>query len=183
MIKIGQEKRWKVLPNVDYGRDLDATFPLAPNFKYGEAVESAIAVELGIANVPTEAEWKTIETFAVFILQPLRNRKGRISLSSWFRCAKLNRHPKIGSTEKSYHEKGGAGDLEPHECSLMELLEEAHTLNYSEIIAEYFPNGWVHVAFIKGDDRRRLKLKDADRHYELVTIEQLRELYPSGGQK
>lgn len=180
MIKLGQDKRWKVLPNVDYGRDLDASIPNANNFKYGEAVESETAVALGIANVPTEAEWKVIETVAVFMLQPLRNKKGRLKVSSWFRCAELNRHPDIGSSATSFHEKGAAVDLEPQECSLMELLEEAYKLNFSEIIAEFFPNGWVHVAFLRGDDRRRLKLKDKLHHFKLVTIDYIRKLYPQG---
>lgn len=170
-------KQWKVLPDVDYGRDLDAVIPGAPNFRYGEAVQSDIAVKLGIANVPTEAQWKAIETVAIFILQPLRTRKGPLKATSWFRCAELNRHPEIGSSEKSYHERGCAVDIEPQNCSLMELLEEAYKLNFSEIIAEFFPDGWVHVAFMRGDDRRRLKLKDKLHHFTLVTIEQLRKWY------
>jgi len=69
MIRSDQHVKWEVLADIDYGRDLDAVIPGAPNFQYGEAVESAIAVKLGIANIPTEAEWKAIETVAVFILQ------------------------------------------------------------------------------------------------------------------
>lgn len=180
MIRSDQHVKWKVLADIDYGRDLDAVIPGAQNFQYGEAVQSATAVKLGIANVPSEAEWKAIETVAVFILQPLRNRKGALKATSWFRCAQLNRHPKIGSSERSYHERGCAVDLEPKNCSLMELLEEAYTLNFSEIIAEFFPDGWVHVAFMRGDDRRRLKLKDKLHHFTLVTIDQLRKLYPKG---
>lgn len=179
MIKEGQELRWKVLAGVDYGRDLDATIVGTQNFKYGEVVESAIAVQHDIANVPTEAQWKAAEQYTVFILQPLRTRKGRIHMASWFRCHELNSHPDIGSSDTSFHCTGGGGDLEPQECSLMELLEEAHTLHFSEIIAEWFPNGWVHIGFLKGDDRRRLKLKDKTHHYTLVTIEQLRKLYPN----
>jgi len=169
--------KWLVLPNVDYGRDLDAFIPGAPNFQYGELVESAKAVELGIANVPSEAEWKALETYALFILQPLRNRVGRIKISSGYRCKALN--DAIGSSDTSFHRKGCACDLEPQECTLMELLEVVYTLHFSEIIAEYFPDGWVHVAFLKGDDRRMLKLKDPSHNYTRITIEQLRKLYPS----
>lgn len=167
--------KWLVLPDIDYGRNLDAPIPNAPNFQYGELVQSAKAVELGIANVPTEAEWKALETYAIFILQPLRNKIGRIKVNSGFRCKELN--DVMGSSDTSFHRKGGACDLEPLDCSLMELLEEAYKLHFSEIIAEYFPTGWVHVGFIKGDDRRMLKLKDATHNYERVTIEQLREIY------
>jgi len=179
MIRLDQHKRWKVLANVDYGRDLDAYIPNAPNFQYGEAVESATAVKHGIANIPTETQWKAIETFAVFIAQPLRNKCGAIRVSSLFRCVELNSHPDIGGSEKGFHPTGGGADLEPLECTLMELLEEAYKLNFSEIIAEHFPNGWVHIGFLKGDDRRRLKLKDKLHHFTLITIEALRKLYPT----
>jgi hypothetical protein len=168
---------YSVLPKVNYGRKLDDPIPNAPSFTFGEFVQSVTAVELNIANVPTEAEWKNIENFAVFIAQPLRNKCGRIKISSGFRCKALNSHPKIGSSDRSFHVTGGAADLEPLDCSLMELLEEAYKLNFSEIIAEFFPTGWVHVGFLKGDDRRRLKLKDPTHHYAIVTIDQLREIY------
>ena len=178
MIKIGQHERWKVLPNVDYGRDLDATIPGAPNFKYGEVVESETAVKHAIANVPTEAQWKAAEQYAVFILQPLRNRKGRIHMSSWFRCHALNSHPDVGSSYTSFHCTGGGGDLEPQECTLMELLEEAYKLPvFAEIIAEYFPDGWVHIGALVGDNRRKLKLKDQSHNFSAITIENLRKLY------
>jgi len=170
--------KWLVLPGVDYGRDLDAVIPGAQNFQYGELVESAKAVKLGIANVPTEAEWKNLEIYAVFILQPLRNKCGRIKVSSAFRCKALN--DAMGSSDTSFHRKGAAGDLEPQDCTLMELLEVAHTLHFSEIIAEYFPDGWLHVAFLKGDDRAMLKLKDYAHNYQHVTLSHLRKLYPKG---
>ncbi len=168
--------KWLIIPNVNYGRDLDAFIPGAQNFQYGEFVQSQKAIDHNIANVPTEAQWKNIEAFAVFIAQPLRTKCGRIKISSGYRCQDLN--DLLGSSEASFHRIGGACDLEPQECTLMSLLEVAYTLNFSEIIAEYFPDGWVHVGFLKGDDRRMLKLKDASHNYARITIEDLRKLYP-----
>ena len=167
-----------ILPNVDYGRDLDAYIPNAPNFQYWEVVSSIQAVRLGIANIPTEEQWRNAEIFAVNVLQPLRNRLGAITVSSWFRCPSLNKA--VGSSDTSFHLTGGAGDLEPQECSLMELLEGAYKLHFSEIIAEFFPDGWVHVAYLKGDDRRLLKLKDQLHNFARVSIDQLRKFYPKG---
>lgn len=176
MIRPDQHKKWKVLPNVDYGRDLDAFIPGCPNFQYGEVVQSAKAVALGIENVPTEAQWLAAETFCRFILQPARNHCGAISISSWFRCPELNTAVNSGPT--SFHLTGGAGDLEPLDATLMQLLTFIHGLHFSEIIAEFFPNGWVHAAFLRGDDRKMLKLKDATHHYERVTLSALNKMYP-----
>lgn len=182
MIRSDQHKRWKVLPNVDYGRDLNAQIPGAPNFYYGEAVQSDTAVKHGIQNIPTEAEWKRIESFARNVLQPLRNRFGRLRLSSWFRCVKLNSHPDIGGSTLGFHPTGGGGDIERMDGgSLMEMLVWAyHNLpEVGEIIAEHFPHGWVHIGYIAGDNRRKLKLKDAKHHFAHVSIEALLKLYPS----
>lgn len=163
-----------ILPNVDYGRDLDAY--ISKNFQYWEFVSSKKAVELGIANVPTEAEWQRIEFLVKYIVQPLRDKKGRIRVSSAFRCKALN--DANGSTDTSFHRLGCAVDLEPLECSLMELLEEAYKLpNWSEIIAEYFPNGWLHIAYKENDNRKMLKLKDKLNHYKRVTLDILRKKY------
>lgn len=178
MIRSDQHVRWKVLPNVDYGRDLNAQIPGAPNFYYGEVVQSATAVKHGIKNIPTESQWKAAEAFARNVLQPLRNKCGRIIMPSWFRCIKLNSHPDIGGSDKGFHPTGGGGDLDPQECSLMELLEAAYALpEFAEIIAEHFPDGWVHIGYLSGDNRRKLKLKDKTHHFARVEIGELREMY------
>lgn len=181
MIRSDQHVRWKVLANVNYGRDLNAQIPGAPNFYYGEVVQSATAVKHGIKNIPTEAQWKAAENFARNVLQPLRNRFGGLHLVSWFRCIELNTHKDIGGSERGFHPSGGGGDIERLDGgSLMEMLDWAyHNLKeFGEIIAEHFPNGWVHIGYIAGDNRRKLKLKDKTHHFTLITIEALRKLYP-----
>jgi len=166
-----------ILEGVNYGRDLNAKIKGCENFYYWEVVSSEIAVRHNIANIPTEAQWLAAEEYAVRILQPLRNIIGAIRMSSWFRCKKLN--TLVGSTDGSFHVTGGGGDIEPLDCPLMECLEEAYKLTFSEIIAEFFPNGWVHVAHLKGDNRRILKLKDTTHHFTRVTIDALQKLYPN----
>lgn len=169
-----------ILQGVDYGRDLDAYIPGAHNFQYWEAVSSETAVKHKIKNIPTEAQWKNIESYAKDVLQPIRNAKGGIHMSSWFRCVELNSHKDIGGSDKGFHPTGGGGDLEPQDCSLMELLDWAYVNlpEYGEIIAEHFPNGWVHIGYLKGDNRRKLKLKDKTHHFTHITIQELRRLYP-----
>lgn len=164
-----------ILPNVDYGRDLDAY--VSKNFQYWEFVSSQLAIRHNIVNVPTEAEWQNIELLVKEVLQPLRDKLGKaLVINSGFRCKKLN--DLAGSNDRSYHRLGCAIDIDSTKVTLMEILELAYSLpKWSEIIAEYFPNGWVHVAYSSGDQRKRLKLKDSTHNFSLVTIDQLRKLY------
>lgn len=164
-----------ILPNVNYGRDLSATIPGTNNFKYWEVVSSELAVRHGIANIPTEAEWLVAEEFARKVLQPMRNKIGAVRISSWFRCKKLN--DAAGSSDSSFHRTGGAADIEPIKVSLMACLEVCYAGEFSEIIAEYFPSGWVHCGYLVGDKRKMLKLKDHTHNYSRITIEELRRMY------
>lgn len=164
-----------VLPNVNYGRNLEEF--VTENFQYWEFVSSMNAVRLGIANVPNEQEWKNIEFLAKNVVQPIRDAIGKpLTINSGFRCKKLN--DAAGSTDTSFHRLGCAVDLDSENIPLMKILEIAHGLPaYSEIIAEYFPQGWVHVAYKEGDNRKMLKLKDPKHHFARVTIDTLRKLY------
>lgn len=162
-----------VLDGVNYGRDLDAN--VSKNFKYWEFVSSITAVRHGIANVPTEAEWKNIEYLVKEVVQPLREKVGAIDISSGFRCKKLN--DLAGSSDTSFHRRGAAVDLEPKECSLAALLQIANDMEYSEMIAEYFPHGWVHIAYIQGDTRKLLKLKDVTHNFSRMKIEDILKIY------
>jgi len=164
-----------VLHDVNYGRDLNAVIPGTKNFKYWEVVSSELAVRHGIANIPTEAEWLVAEEFARTVLQPIRDKIGTVRISSWFRCKKLN--DKVGSSDSSFHRTGGAADVEPLKVSLMACLEACYAGEFSEIIAEYFPHGWVHCGYLPHDKRRMLKLKDLSHNYSRITIEELRRLY------
>lgn len=164
-----------VLPNVDYGRDLDAY--VSKNFQYWELVSSDKAVRLGIKNVPTEAEWNNLEYLVKNGLQPLRDILGKpVTLNSAFRCKALN--DAVGSTDTSFHRIGCGADIDSDTVPLMEILEAAYNLpQWSEIIAEYFPYGWVHLGMRKGDDRKMLKLKDPKHNYARITMDKLKQMY------
>lgn len=167
-----------VLDGVDYGRDLDAY--VSKNFQYWEFVSSMQAVRLGIENVPTEAEWQNIEKLVKNILQPMRDKLGKpVTINSGFRCKKLN--DAAGSTDTSFHRLGCAVDIDSESIPLMDILDIAYGLpKWSEIIAEYFPHGWVHVAYKEGDNRKMLKLKDPKHHFKRVTKDELDKLYKKG---
>lgn len=163
---------------MDWGRDLGSKIPGAPNFTYGEFVRSDTAIRKGIVNKPNEAQWQNVEYLAVNVLQPVRNEFGRITLLSGFRTVELCLA--LGSSAKSFHAQGGAGDIEPYDRStrLFDVLKWIYeNIEYSELIAEFFPDGWVHVGKLQGDNRKMLKLKDAHHNFAQVDIDYIGNLY------
>lgn len=150
----------------------------APNFRYGEFVKSYIATRLGIENIPNEEQWRCIELLASNILQPIRDTFGAIRISSGFRSVKLCEA--IGSSKHSNHTRGQAVDIEPlvKGVTLYEILEFVHNkLDYRELIAEYFPEGWCHIAYREGANNKQLKLKDKKHDYLRVNLNYIKSLY------
>ena len=151
----------------------------ASNFTYGELIKSDTAQRCGIQNIPGESEWRNLEVLAYCILQPIRREFGPIIITSGYRSKELCL--KIGSSINSNHTRGEAADLEPvSDIPLIEIIEFIyHKLEFRELIAEYFPNGWIHVAYRrkKKGNTRQLKLKDKDHNYTHVSIDYLKKLY------
>jgi len=163
---------------MNYLRDLNAKIPEAENFRYKEFIKSDTALRLGIPNVPREHAWVCIEKLARNIIQPVRSHFGRMRITSGFRTVKLCKA--IGSSAKSNHTRGQAADIEPvdSDIRLFDVLEWIHeNLEYRELIAEFFPQGWIHVAYRENANDRILKLKDANHHYSRVSIDYIRNIY------
>ena len=163
--------------DTDYGRDLTAN--ISENFKYWEFVSSETAMKNGIKNIPNEQEWQNIEFVVKTILQPLRDKLGiPLTVNSGFRNSMLNKLS--GGSETSFHRLGCAVDVDVDttKLPLVNVLEAAYELpEWSEIIAEYFPGGWVHIAHKKGDNRKMLKLKDNKHNFAKVTLEYIKNIY------
>ena len=147
------------------------------NFTYEEFTKSDVAIRFAIDNTPNDEQLKNIEILTSKILQPIRNKFGKIRITSGFRSPELCR--KIGSSIHSNHTRGEAADIEPIEnIKLFTILEWIHfNLDYRELIAENFPNGWIHVAYREGDNNKQLKLKDSRHHYSIETIDYIRKIY------
>lgn len=159
-------------------RDLNSKIPGAESFTYKEFVTSETAIRKGIKNEPNEEQWKAIEELARNVLQPIRNKFGRIRITSGFRSVALCNA--VGSNSNSNHARGEAADIEPIEpnVTLMDILLFIHEcLPYRELIAEFFPNGWVHVAYRKNGNEKILKLKDNKHNYDRVKIDEIKKIY------
>ena len=157
-------------------RNLNAKIPGARNFKYKEFIKSDIALRRGIDNIPTEAHWQNIEKLAVNVLQPVRNNLGRINITSGYRSRKLNKATK--GSKRSLHCFGCGSDIESEKVSLLYLLEWIYNnCEFRELIAEFFPGGWVHVGYVERWNVKKLKLKDKDHNYKLVSLDYIKNLY------
>ena len=159
-------------------RDLNSRVPGAPNFRYKEFVKSSTALRYNIVNKPNEEQWRCIEKIASNILQPIRRRFGRIRITSGFRSVELCL--KVGSSAYSNHARGQAIDFEPlkHGVTLFEVFEWIYNnLEFRWLIAEYFPEGWIHVSWRKNQNFKKLKLKDKDYNYETVPINLIKTIY------
>lgn len=159
-------------------RDLNSKIKGAPNFTYKEFIESDTAKRLNISNIPNDNEWSNLEILSTQVLQPVRQEFGRIKITSGYRCLELN--TAIGSSKSSSHIKGEASDFKPIEqgISLIDIIEFIYTkLDFRELILEYGLSGWVHVSYRRNGNLKKLKLKDQEHNYSLVSIDYLKKLY------
>lgn len=149
----------------------------APNFTLAELCKSETATHMGIDNTP-ESDYITqnLIYLAQKVLQPIRNEFGPIIVHSGYRCKQLN--DAVGSTDSSFHRYGMAADIDLPNSSATELMEVMHfiidNLPYTELIAEEFPGGWIHVAIEQGrESEKALKMKLRGSKVKRVTYEEL----------
>ena len=148
------------------------------NFQYKEFIKSNTALRKGIPNIPTENHWQAIERLTRNVLQPVREKFGRVRITSGYRSPGLCEA--VGSNKNSNHARGEASDFEPlrNNVTLYQVLAWIYrNLDFRELIAEYFPDGWIHVAYREGANDRILKLKDANHNYSQVELSHIQKLY------
>lgn len=148
-------------------------------FKYSEFTRSDVASRLGINNIPkSEDIWNRIQELTINCLDPIREYFGKIRILSGYRTPTLCK--KIGSTSNSNHTRGEAADIEPIDNSI-KLIQIFNwifqNLEFRELILEYAPMGWIHIAYRKNENIKQLKLKDKSRNYKIVSIEYINKLY------
>lgn len=167
-----------ILEKNNYGRDLDTNLPGCSILKYGNLVSSDIAIRHNIANIPNEEQWQQLELFCENILVPLFKifKEENVKIKSAFRTPILSAI--MGSSTSSNHCKGQAIDFYIKDVDNAELFKYIQkNLVFHEMIAEYFPNGWIHVSYRDNSRAKTLKIKDKNHNNLKVNMEYFSEVY------
>jgi zinc D-Ala-D-Ala carboxypeptidase len=151
------------------------------DFTYHELIRSDTAKRKNIKNIPNEEQIENLERLITNILQPVRDKFGPIRVTSGFRSPELCKA--LGSSIYSNHTRGEAADIEPVDknIKLIDIMDWIYyNCEFRELIAEYFPDGWVHVAYRKNQNIKKVKLKDADHTYLECSLPYINSIYKKG---
>lgn len=153
----------------------------SPHFTYNEFVRSQLAARYGIDNRTRDKEIiAAAQLLAKHVLEPIREKFGPFSPTSWHRCEKLEwmlcrrqferwyKKSKYADDSasievawedyfsKKSHPKGEAADIVLPYCSALKLFDWIynHIKDFDQLILEGRPgNDWVHVSFRKDSNR------------------------------
>lgn len=132
---------------------------LSKNFTLEELTASATASARGIDNRAPASVMRNLVYLCVKILQPLRDAKGCIVISSGYRSPALNRA--VGGVANSQHMSGQACDIFIHGdmnygWDLFEYIE-TH-LQFDQLIMEHNSKGthWIHVSYNESGNRKQV---------------------------
>ena len=130
---------------------------LSEHFTLEELIASDTAKKAGIDNTPSPEAVVGGKSLANIILDPIRERWGRLIITSGFRCHDLNLHPAVNGAATSDHvwtEEAASTDFIPAKAGLEEVFkwicEESH-LPFDQCFLEY-------------------KMIDKQRHYRCIHI-------------
>lgn len=131
---------------------------ISANFKLAEFEVSAIAIRNGIDNKIPESKVPNIVALVENVLQPLRDKFGPITITSGYRCPKLNALVKGSRT--SQHMQAEAADIKlagVYHYMVCEWIRD--NLKFDQLIYEYGEQGWIHVSYRKDRLRGDVKSK------------------------
>jgi zinc D-Ala-D-Ala carboxypeptidase len=139
---------------------------LSNNFSLSEFTDSNKAKKLGIDNTPSKEAIDNLQELVTFVLQPLRDRFGPITISSGYRSPELNKA--IGGSTTSDHCLGCAADFEVQSQDNRVMAQWiANNLDFKQLILEFYHvgdmhSGWIHCSYKQGsNDKQKLNaLKD-----------------------
>ena len=102
--------------------------------------------ETGLTNLPDPEAMSRLFYLATFILQPIRNTWGRISVNSAFRTPEVNNL--IGGVHSSQHLRGEAADIMPESAFIEDVFYWIQAnMQYGQVILEERNEvRWIHVS-------------------------------------
>ena len=136
------------------------------NFKLSEFTKSSTADRLKIDNTRmTEDQKINIANLITNVLQPVREKVGfAMTITSGFRCDKLNKA--VGGVSNSQHkaERGAAADIQ---CftnkqfdvkKTRQVFDELAQMDVDQLLYERDSKGsiWIHVSYVSERDNRHM---------------------------
>lgn len=124
------------------------------NFKISELIHSDTAVAYKINNMPDINSLDCMLDLICDCLQPIRDKlKKPMIITSGYRCPALNRA--VGGVTSSQHTKGQAVDFHVNGMTIKEVIDFVikSGVPFDQLLKE---NGWVHISYIKGNNRRQV---------------------------
>lgn len=168
-----------------------ARIKLSEHFYLYEFTRSQTATRHGIANVPNETCLDNIVALCENVLEKVRKYFNfPVSISSGYRCKKLNR--KVKGSSSSQHKYGEAADFSVNGKNLKDVfnwmafgevpvdnesqcLEPQSAVEFDQIIYEF--GSWIHVSYKKnGKNKRQIFRADKVKKWG-VTGKKLRTVY------
>jgi zinc D-Ala-D-Ala carboxypeptidase len=136
---------------------------LSSNFTLDELIKSQVATRKNINNNPSPQQIENLKLLCENILQPIRDKFGRVSVSSGFRSPELC--IAIGSSINSQHcadNVSSACDFEVYGVDNKEVADWIFdNTKVDQLILEFYkgkdePNsGWIHASYVKENPRHQ----------------------------
>lgn len=133
---------------------------VSTHITFQEATYSRTAEKLGIQNIPSIAEFASMQLVAQTVFEPVRAAIGKpIRITSFFRCKKLNEA--IGGSVSSQHVLGQAIDLETTggftNADIFNAIRSRGI--FDQLIWEHGTDtepSWVHVSYRPTGNRKQV---------------------------
>ena len=127
---------------------------------YAASVKSHTALNKGIVNVPTPAQYANMKLVYENVYVPVCEHFGKLPVTSFFRSPKLNKA--VGGVPNSQHMAGQAIDIDcdlitsPTNRELFAWIKD--NLNFDQLLFEHPDShgnpGWVHISWVSVEANR-----------------------------
>jgi zinc D-Ala-D-Ala carboxypeptidase len=149
---------------------MDSMTQLTPHFTLEEMLKSQTARNLGFTEQynPSDYVKKNLLYLAENVLEKIRQKFGPVTVTSGYRCGKLNNRK--GGGKNSFHLIGAAADIDfiDREKNREVFNFIRKELPFTELINE-FDYDWIHVAIVKGRDQEKVVKKVTDKGTEIIS--------------
>lgn len=128
---------------------------ISENFTLDELLASPTATRLNISEQfsPSDAVIQNLKKLVVNVLQPVHEKLGVVTVTSGYRCKRLNKV--IGGAINSQHIEGKAVDFTVKNVAVENLFQSIikSGIIYDQIIQEF--DRWVHISYNSSYNRKQ----------------------------